>query len=499
MGLRSGCRQGVISMLAYALLSGAAHADILPWLIQKKEDPFNTQKKVAKLIAPDLKPDTCPTLPDLKRKLNFSEVVVAVLCNNPDTKASYLNLAGQGASYGTNYAGYLPNADAVIGLSRASNFASHSKDTNISRTSGVALSMVLYDFGQRELKLEAGEYALIAAGHSYNSGLQGAIALAMQGYYTLLTAQNALKVATETERYARESFDAAQLRHKIGQVPLADVLQARGVYSSQLLNTMQAKNQLKLSQASMALLMGQPADMPVTVQEVDNKTLNNEPFGDEVRALMDRAKAQRQDLQASRAQVQQSQTALRALKRSNLGTITATTGLGVDNAQNTNIFTSTGTRSQSMGISVSIPIFTGFNQTYTERAAEKALEAQKESLKGTELKVEQDVWNAWHNYETAKQSWETSQDQLRSATQLRDVALGRYKEGLGTILDVLNAQSQYSSALQNNLQSRYNILTSRVDLVRAVGSLNMDNAYPQTNASDVPINETEKAGSRETN
>jgi outer membrane protein TolC len=387
----------------------------------------------------------------------------------------------------------------VVSTSRATSFTSTSRATTIGRSSGVSLSMLLYDFGQREMKLEAAEQALKAAGHSYNSGLQGAIALAMQGYYNLLNAQNALTVAIETQRYAKESFEAAQLRHKIGQVPLADVLQARGVLSSQLLGTMQAKNQLALAQAALAQLMGQPADKAVSVKEVDNKTLNREPFGDEVKDLMEKAKQQRQDLLASREQLKQSQTSLRALKRSNIATVSATTDLGVANSERTTLTGPGATRSQSVGISVSIPIFTGFSNTYNIRSAEKSLEAQTESLKGTELKVEQDVWNAWHNYQTAKQSWETSQDQLLSATQLRDVALGRYKEGLGTILDVLNAQSQYNSALQSNLQSRYNILTSRVDLVRAVGSLNMDNAYPQPDDSDAIVNEPEKEGSREKN
>jgi outer membrane protein TolC len=100
--------------------------------------------------------------------------------------------------------------------------------------------------------------------------------------------------------------------------------------------------------------------------------------------------------------------------------------------------------------------------------------------------VEQDVWNSWNNYQTAKQSWQTSQDLLENATHLKDVALGRYKEGLGTILDVLNAETQYNTALQSNLKSRYNLLTSRVDLVRAVGTLNLETMQPDV-AQHIPI------------
>ncbi len=97
--------------------------------------------------------------------------------------------------------------------------------------------------------------------------------------------------------------------------------------------------------------------------------------------------------------------------------------------------------------------------------------------------MEQDVWNSWHNYQTAKRSWQTSLELMENATHLKDVALGRYREGLGTILDVLNAQTQYNAALQSTLQSRYNLLTSRVDLVRAVGVLNLETMQPDSSVA----------------
>ncbi len=165
------------------------------------------------------------------------------------------------------------------------------------------------------------------------------------------------------------------------------------------------------------------------------------------------------------------------------------------NNNTVHLFNRNATRDQALGFSVSVPIFAGFSQTYSERAAEKALEAQRESVKGTELSVEEDVWNSWHNYQTAKRSWRTSREQLDNAGHLKDVALARYKEGLGTILDVLNAQAQYSSALQSTLQSRYSLLTSRVDLVRSVGVLDLDTMQPDK-TSNVSVAITAESSNR---
>lgn len=243
--------------LVLAMLGAdTAGAVPFPWLANTLADPFASENKAADLVSPDLKPDRCGQPPATTRELTFNEIVIASLCNNPDTRAAYLNLVSQAASYVSNYSGYLPTATANYSLGRTTSFAENFKSTTVSRSYGLTLGMTLYDFGQREFRLEAAEFSLVASGDSYNSTLQGAIAAALQGYYTLLTAQNAVEVAKESERYAKASYNAAKLRHQIGQVPLADELQAKGAYSQALLGSEQADNALSLQQASLALLMG---------------------------------------------------------------------------------------------------------------------------------------------------------------------------------------------------------------------------------------------------
>jgi len=488
------------ALVLVPLMAAPAQAEVLPWLEHKLADPFATQEKANRMISPSLKPEGCPSwLPSPNHKLDFVEAVTLTLCHNPTTKAAYLSLLAQASSYGTNYSAYFPTVSANVNNSRSTSFIydgnglaattvngvtvlTNSPTSNIissvNKSYGLSASWTLYDFGQREFKLEAAEQTLIAAGYSYDSTLQGAIASALNAYFQLLTAQNGVDVAKESERYAKESYDAAALRHKIGLVPLADELQARSVYSEAILASQQADNLLSRNRAALALLMGMSADSPIQVAELDNRLLEHDPFKGTVQSWMQLAQQKRNDLLASQAQIEGSKISLQALERSDLATVSISTNLNQSN-DTINVFRGgNATRTQAIGLSVSIPIFTGFSQTYNESAAHEQLEAQEDTLANTELAVEQDVWNSWHNYETAKKSWETSQNLMASATQFKGVALGRYKEGIGSILDVLNAESQYSSALQSNLQSRYNLLSARVDLVRAVGVLNLNSMHP---------------------
>ncbi len=463
---------------AYLLSVTTANAVVLPWL----DDPWKTTEKVSGFGARS-KPVSCPPLPDMQKPLTINQVVIAVLCHNPDARSAYLSLLSSAASYGGNFAAYMPDISATLSTARSTTFDEGSKATSITRSSGITAAMTLYDFGQRELGIESAELSLIAAGHSYDSTLQGFIATALQSYYTLLIAQNAVDISKEAERFARESFEAATLRHEIGLAPLADKLQAKGSYSQAQLGIQQIENSLSQAQATLAILMGLQPDAGIVVAELDDTNLMKDPFNDQVKALMEIAKEKRVDLAASRAGLKSAEIGYESLKRSNLATVSAGVNAGFDDAD---VFNNSTGRTQSIGVSVSIPIFTGFSQTYAESASKRSIAAQRESLAKSELTVEQDVWSAWHNYQTAKQSWDVSWDQLASATELKDVALGRYQEGLGTILDVLSAQNQYSSALQSQLQTRLALLTARIDLIRAVGVLDLDTMQPRAAAAEPP-------------
>jgi outer membrane protein TolC len=72
---------------------------------------------------------------------------------------------------------------------------------------------------------------------------------------------------------------------------------------------------------------------------------------------------------------------------------------------------------------------------------------------------------------TSVQRLRTARDLLASAQQSAEVAQGRYKEGVGTILDVLTAQSALASARAQEVQSRADWLLAVASLAHDTGSL----------------------------
>ncbi|MEI2623013.1 MAG: TolC family protein [Giesbergeria sp.] len=78
-----------------------------------------------------------------------------------------------------------------------------------------------------------------------------------------------------------------------------------------------------------------------------------------------------------------------------------------------------------------------------------------------------DVWEAYQSLSTATQTMRTSADLLASAEHSERVALGRYKAGVGNILDVLNAQSALANARLQRIQATLDWHVSRATLARA--------------------------------
>jgi outer membrane protein len=125
----------------------------------------------------------------------------------------------------------------------------------------------------------------------------------------------------------------------------------------------------------------------------------------------------------------------------------------------------------SGGLLFSVPLFTGFSQRYNEEQARADEETAQARLNSLKQQVVLEVWTSYYNLKTAEQRVRTSQDLLKSATESYQVALGRYKAGVGSILDLLSAQSALENARAQRVQATADWYVSLAALARDTGTL----------------------------
>jgi Outer membrane protein len=118
-----------------------------------------------------------------------------------------------------------------------------------------------------------------------------------------------------------------------------------------------------------------------------------------------------------------------------------------------------------------IPLFSGFLNTYNIRLAQAQVE-QAEAVRDRLYRQSAlEVWQAYLDLNTAATGIDTSSSVLKSANQSTEVALARYRSGVGSLLDLLTAQADQASARVQWIQSQLDWYTGLARLSHARGAL----------------------------
>jgi outer membrane protein TolC len=351
-------------------------------------------------------------------------------------------------------------------------------------SNSIVASYLLYDFGGREANLESARQLLAAASASQSTVIQNILLAAVQAYYQVQANIAALEALIETERAAEESFKAADARYRAGVATPADKLQAQTALAQAKLNRITAEGNLKTAYGNLANVMGLSANQPLTLAAA-TPVPQNPDIAQDIDALIEQARSRRPDLIASEAQLRSAEADIEANKAAAKPNVSIFTGHTIQDGSNL-----TSNNNSAVGISVQIPIFNGYANTYQIRSAEAIADlraAQRDTLR---LQISLDVWRNYHALRTAAQSISAARTLVESAEQAYRVAFGRYKAGVGNILDVLNAQSALADARQQFVQSALNWNVARAALAQSIGTL--DNAMIQSLPS--PDNTNTQAG-----
>ena len=429
-------------------------------------DPFDTDS--ATPPRPRLTPDDpafqpCRTLAT-DAPLGLLEVVDQSLCRNPKTAEVWASARNQAALVGVAKAPYLPNLAAAGTVNR-----SRSNGENVTQQSAsMNLAWLLLDFGTRAANLENAQQLFLAASSTLDASVQTVFLGALQAYYNAQAARAALEAAYESEKASRESLAAAETRYQVGTATPADHLQARTAWSQAVLNRIRAEGSLKTALGSLANVMGLDAGTPLRLDEIP-AARPDQGFERDVDALNAAARERRPDLKAAEAQTRAAQASIDVARAAGLPTLSLGAGPSWQGTRSGG--SELTNHASAIGLTLNIPIFSGFDTHYRVRSAQAKADvagAQRDALR---LQVALDVWSAYQALKTATQSIRTSDDLLASAAQSERVALGRYKAGVGTILDLLNAQNALATARVQRIQSALDWHVSRAALSKSVGTL----------------------------
>ncbi|MGH8529841.1 MAG: TolC family protein [Nevskiales bacterium] len=461
--------------LALLLFAGSAAA----W---ERNDPLDTRAKLPPAVFDS---SACKQAVG-DAPLTLADVVGVALCRHPQTRESYAAIEQQAAQLGVARGAYLPTLDASLGYSRNyqddaqnSEFVTvRAGDYNQSSAS-LTLSYLLFDFGARSANRGRAQALLDAALASGDRAVQELLFSAVQAYYQVRATEAQLSAAREAETTSASSLDASTTRHEVGVSTPADVLQARTAHSQAVLTRIRAQGDLRIAQGQLANVMALDASQTIRLA-AGSDSVPTAGLAVQAGSLIEAARRRRPDLLAAAAQQQAAQADIAAARASGrpsfrfdaTGTETHFGGFG-NNTQS------------ALGLNLNIPVFTGFTTTYRVRGAEAQLKTAQAQYDALHQQIALDVWTAYQQLQTAIQAVQSTGDLLASAKASQEAALGRYKAGVGSVLDLLNAQSALADARQQQVRAAFDLDLARTSLALALGVLDADLATAGLNMNEL--------------
>ena len=120
---------------------------------------------------------------------------------------------------------------------------------------------------------------------------------------------------------------------------------------------------------------------------------------------------------------------------------------------------------------INIPLFDGFSRKYKVRSAQAQAESKEAELANVEQQVTLEVWKSYQDMRTEAENLKTTKILVQSARQSFNAAQGRYKAGVGNVLELLKAQSDLASAEQGGILALTRWHTARLRLAASLGRL----------------------------
>ncbi len=398
--------------------------------------------------------------------LALDEVVRIALDNHSSVKNAQFQINAQDAVVHQQMAAYYPtisfnNSYRTSNSSGSSGTGSKGFDP-VSSTANA--SMTLYNFGKREGLVQSARDTLDATQYSYTTTANNIVLAAKQAYYGVLQANALLAVNEETVKDREVTLRQTQAFYDVGTKPKSDVTQAEAnLYLAQA-NLIAARNNVDVAWAALRNAMGvdafakQPLAEQLTVTPV-SITL------DEARQA---AFSARPELLQFGALLKAQDELIAVARRNHLPDLLLNSTYGRQSSDlSANLFPLHPT--WQVQLSFNIPIFNGFQTTYQVQQAMynyySIKEQQRVQIQQVALQVEQNYLNLF----TARDLVRANEAAVKAAKANLDLREGRYQVGYAAIVEVTDAQTTYTTAQTNYVNSLIAYKLSAAQLANAMG------------------------------
>lgn len=414
-----------------------------------------TQKQLADKAAKDV-----ATFPSALA-LNEVKTVDLALKNNRTAKQSMWAYEAAKSTVSATAASKNPSVGYSYSATRARDATDASSVTERG-TNGFSLSVPVYT-PSVDAAIDGARYDREGAGASYEEALQTAKLTAISDYYTLIMYRNLVDVAQQSVRDYDGHVTNVQAQYNVGLVASSDVLAARTNLADAQTTLITRQNSADVAETDLNIVIGYPVSTSI---ETADKEMHYLPYNVTLEQAKAYALLHRATLVKSAMDVKSAEESVKQAKAGYLPTVSLTAGKNYASDDN---YRGTSNNGWSVGANASLDIWDGGSTRNTIKVREAQLESAKEANLAAVDGVLHDVQSAYLNLRAAEQTISSTKVAVEEGQESFRIASLRYRAGVGSNLDVLDAETSLTTARNNYVQALYNYNIYVATLEQAVG------------------------------
>ena len=339
-----------------------------------------------------------------------------------------------------------------------------------STTYNANLSQVIFDWSK--FQSYSGSKARTAASVAqFGADQQDLIVRVAQAYLEVLRAYENLETASAEERALQRRFEQVQQRFDVGLIAITDVHESRAAYDSSVARRLESEGNLGIAFEALEVLSGRPHSEVLSLSDAfPVKGPEPSARGEWVNFAM----ANNLDLKVSEYNAKAAKASSNSARAKHLPTVSGTASYrdsDSDSATGNAAAINTQTDGTSVGISVSMPLFSGGSVSSQRRQALEQYHVAHEQYVLKKRNTIQDARSQHLKVVTGVAQVEARRQAIVSAQSALDATQAGYEVGTRNIVDVLNTQNTLYSAKRNYTSARIDYILNTLRLHRVAGTL----------------------------
>ena len=382
------------------------------------------------------------------------------MANSYERKSMELTGKSLETSYEQSKQQRLPSVSASVGQ----NFSNNENGWSTSGNVGVGSSVTIYQGGninntieQNRLNVERNEVQL----QRYDNQLTLQI---LQSFLTILGNQELVSYQQEVLNTSRAQLKQGQARHRLGTILESDLLLLEAQYYSDSNNVVDTRINIEnnLLDLKVMLSMNPSDDLEIVAPNTDDLEILKATLPTEEEAV-NLAMETMPDLRMSDYDIRLAEKSVDLARGNYFPSISANANVGMgilsyDSEGNSKWY---GTPTESLGVSMSIPIYSRGQTKANVKKSRIALEQAQLDYEQSTLTVRQTVAQAYRNVVSAYNAYQVSQVKENAYSKSFNAYNMQYQYGNITTVELLQQQNNYLNALNSYIQNKYSLLMKR--------------------------------------